>query len=414
MRPNTRLEASKRKPMSHQGSRGTSPDRYGDAEGLSAHISSRPEEPVVRQDPQVAVMDEVFAKLRELEQRRAETDINLSEWQARAVQSEERAARMEERLERMMEILSSQSRPTQHQQESSKATHSRDQEGHRQQVHESPPTTGEVRNSTRMAQLNNRQDGTMADRPQRTEGVQWRSYGEMRETSSRHPGVATAGMNSTREDPRGLPDYGMHTGRQQQPGAPYTEHRRGTEGAQSSTSGDSLDVNVSTRPPSRESYEATPEPSNPGSSHSWGRRAPSYETGRSNNHHSTGVPQTNAPTTQNSTSSPGPYPYIVTRENVPHFKGEVSACEPLRRNQEIESWIRAIENIIPPNDNAYMRAARANCRGRAELIINSAAYDSIYSWIEFKGQLRRFVSRPMCSNFRRCFLIGIGLSLTLD
>jgi len=40
--------------------------------------------------------------------------------------------------------------------------------------------------------------------------------------------------------------------------------------------------------------------------------------------------------------------YIMTRETVPHFKGEAPASEPLKKNQEIESWIRAIENIVRP------------------------------------------------------------------
>ncbi|ROT78569.1 hypothetical protein C7M84_002716 [Penaeus vannamei] len=66
------------------------------------------------------------------------------------------------------------------------------------------------------------------------------------------------------------------------------------------------------------------------------------------------------------------------------------ACEPLKRNQEVESYIRAIENLVrPTSDDAYIRAARASCRGRAETIINSESFDGIRDWDTFKRQLRR-------------------------
>ncbi|XP_042893714.1 uncharacterized protein LOC122267671 [Penaeus japonicus] len=81
---------------------------------------------------------------------------------------------------------------------------------------------------------------------------------------------------------------------------------------------------------------------------------------------------------------------ISSRDNVPHFKGEISACDPLKRNQEIESWIRSIENLVrPPTGDAFIRAARANCRGRAETMINSETFDHITDWALFKRELRR-------------------------
>ncbi|ROT77727.1 hypothetical protein C7M84_003589 [Penaeus vannamei] len=60
-----------------------------------------------------------------------------------------------------------------------------------------------------------------------------------------------------------------------------------------------------------------------------------------------------------------------------------------KRNQEVESYIRAIENLVRPTDDAYIRAARASCRGRAETIINSESFDGIQDWDTFKRQLRR-------------------------
>jgi len=81
--------------------------------------------------------------------------------------------------------------------------------------------------------------------------------------------------------------------------------------------------------------------------------------------------------------------YVFTKETVPHFRGEVSASQPLKKNQEVEGWIRAIENIIKPTTSeAYIQAARANCRGSAELIINSPLFDNITDWNTFKAALR--------------------------
>lgn len=81
--------------------------------------------------------------------------------------------------------------------------------------------------------------------------------------------------------------------------------------------------------------------------------------------------------------------YVFTMETVPHFRGEVLASQPLKKNQEVEGWIRAIENIIKPmTSEAYIQAARANCRGSAELIINSPLFDNIIDWNTFKAALR--------------------------
>jgi len=80
---------------------------------------------------------------------------------------------------------------------------------------------------------------------------------------------------------------------------------------------------------------------------------------------------------------------VFTKETVPHFKGDTSASQPLKKNQAIESWIRTIENIVKPaTSEMFIQAARANCRGPAELIINSPLFDSITEWDTFKAALR--------------------------
>ncbi|ROT77060.1 hypothetical protein C7M84_004315 [Penaeus vannamei] len=84
-----------------------------------------------------------------------------------------------------------------------------------------------------------------------------------------------------------------------------------------------------------------------------------------------------------------PFSYVFTKETVPHFKGDTSASQPLKKNQAIESWIRTIENIVKPaTSEMFIQAARANCRGPAELIINSPLFDSITEWDTFKAALR--------------------------
>jgi len=81
--------------------------------------------------------------------------------------------------------------------------------------------------------------------------------------------------------------------------------------------------------------------------------------------------------------------YVLARENVPHFRGDTTASQPLKKNQAIEGWIRAIENLVkPPTSEAFMQAARANCRGPAELIVNSPLFDGIRDWDIFKASLR--------------------------
>jgi len=91
--------------------------------------------------------------------------------------------------------------------------------------------------------------------------------------------------------------------------------------------------------------------------------------------------------------------YVIHREDsVPKFKAEISAAFPLKRNQEVESWLRAIENLVKPaNDEAFIRAARASCRGTADLIVNSPVFDGIHHWDDFKA-LARSKFRGTCSS----------------
>jgi len=81
--------------------------------------------------------------------------------------------------------------------------------------------------------------------------------------------------------------------------------------------------------------------------------------------------------------------YVIHKEAVPHFRADTPASQPLKRNQEVESWLRQIENVTQPrSDESYIRAARSSCRGTADLIINSPVFDGIVSWVEFKEKLR--------------------------
>ncbi|ROT73427.1 hypothetical protein C7M84_008092 [Penaeus vannamei] len=68
-------------------------------------------------------------------------------------------------------------------------------------------------------------------------------------------------------------------------------------------------------------------------------------------------------------------------------RGYVS-IKPLEE-KEIEGWVCSIENLVkPPTSEAFIQAARANCRGPADLIINSPLFDYMQDWDTFKTALR--------------------------
>lgn len=75
--------------------------------------------------------------------------------------------------------------------------------------------------------------------------------------------------------------------------------------------------------------------------------------------------------------SAGPHvEYISHREPVPPFRAEIPASQPLKWNQEVESWIRHVENAThPQNDDALIRSARSSCRGTTDLVVNSPIFD---------------------------------------
>ena len=53
------------------------------------------------------------------------------------------------------------------------------------------------------------------------------------------------------------------------------------------------------------------------------------------------------------------------------FEMKTPAAMPLRRNQEVDYWLRMVELVArPANDEGRIRAARTTCRGDAEVIIN--------------------------------------------
>jgi len=120
-----------------------------------------------------------------------------------------------------------------------------------------------------------------------------------------------------------------------------------------------------------------------------------HSNGNSNgNNNSNGNGNSNA----NSNSVSPSVEYVIYKDSVPPFKAETPASQPLKRNQEVESWIRHVENGTQPRtDEAYIRAARSSCRGTADLIVNSPIFDGIVSWVEFKEKLR-LKFRGTCSS----------------
>lgn len=97
--------------------------------------------------------------------------------------------------------------------------------------------------------------------------------------------------------------------------------------------------------------------------------------------------------------------YVIPRETVPIFKAETPASQPLKRNQEVERWLLAIENSVPGqplSDKAFIQSARTTCRGAAEVLINSPLFESICTWDAFKAQIReKFRGTGSSSEFHR-------------
>lgn len=88
-----------------------------------------------------------------------------------------------------------------------------------------------------------------------------------------------------------------------------------------------------------------------------------------------------------STGTTGPTNILV--KDIPTFTGETPAMQAMKRNQEVEVWIRTIEHRFrDAMDEDKIAAAKAHCRGRADNIVNSPVFDGVHSWIEFAAKLR--------------------------
>ncbi|ROT62221.1 hypothetical protein C7M84_019943 [Penaeus vannamei] len=67
------------------------------------------------------------------------------------------------------------------------------------------------------------------------------------------------------------------------------------------------------------------------------------------------------PSTPVSVREAPPVEFVVQRDPIPQFKAEVSSAHPLKRNQEVESWLRSVENHTrPQTDAAFIKAAKAS------------------------------------------------------
>jgi len=88
---------------------------------------------------------------------------------------------------------------------------------------------------------------------------------------------------------------------------------------------------------------------------------------------------------------------VMPHSGITLFKSEISASHPLQRSQELEAWMKQIENVTQPSTGEAMcQMARMMCRGTAEVIINSSFFDGITDWMIFKGKLREKF-RGVCS-----------------
>ena len=89
-------------------------------------------------------------------------------------------------------------------------------------------------------------------------------------------------------------------------------------------------------------------------------------------------------------SSVSPVVVVQPRESIPVFEMKTPAAMPLRRNQEVDYWLRMVELVArPANDEGRIRAARTTCRGDAEVIINGPLFEHVTTWLEFKEKVKR-------------------------
>ena len=80
---------------------------------------------------------------------------------------------------------------------------------------------------------------------------------------------------------------------------------------------------------------------------------------------------------------------IVSKDNIPLFEAKVPASDPLRRNAEVESFLKRVELVTQSSDDSMLiSVAKSRCRGAAELLINSSLFDSINTWSDFKDLVR--------------------------
>jgi len=92
-----------------------------------------------------------------------------------------------------------------------------------------------------------------------------------------------------------------------------------------------------------------------------------------------------------STPLPSPLPNVVLeKSSVPYFEARTPASNPLKRNMEVEYWLRQIELITRVKDDATLiNAARLHCKGAAELVINSPLFENVVTWQDFKNLVRK-------------------------
>ena len=78
------------------------------------------------------------------------------------------------------------------------------------------------------------------------------------------------------------------------------------------------------------------------------------------------------------------------KDLVPMFEAKVPSTQPLKRNAEVEHWLRRLELLDPEADDSFLiRQAKVYSKGQAELLISSEVFAGITSWSEFKELIRK-------------------------
>ena len=99
------------------------------------------------------------------------------------------------------------------------------------------------------------------------------------------------------------------------------------------------------------------------------------------------------------------------KDSVPWFDAKTPASQPLKRNSEVEFFLKQVELVGERQDDSVLiRLAKSRCTGIVASIVNSAAYEHIVTWHEFKELIRNKFRGTTTANDYFHFLNALKLA----